>query len=170
MERGLPLGRRAGCKAGEGGEGGGGDVGGGGGEGVAKPQRSSRASSARRRPLLSLGKELSVASGSLLDMSEPLRDTRVSARWRLLPLSVPGEDTSDCYTHSSFDAWKNGNRNTQAIRATHSAHFKVNTSQHTMWADYREFTTSPTLQDHNVNSNLVFAVKDTQSEMDIRNL
>lgn len=52
-----------------GGEGGGGGTGGGGGEGVAKPQRSSRASSARRRPLLSLGKDVSVASDSLLDIT-----------------------------------------------------------------------------------------------------
>lgn len=56
----------------------GGGNGGGGGEGVAKPQRSSRASSARRRPLLSLGKELSVASVSLLNIAELLRDTGVS--------------------------------------------------------------------------------------------
>lgn len=59
-----------------GGEAGGGGTGGGGGEGVAKPQRSSRASSARRRPLLSLGKELSV---SLLYSEELLRDPGVSA-------------------------------------------------------------------------------------------
>ncbi len=59
-------------------EAGGGGTGGGGGEGVAKPQRSSRASSARRRPLLSLGKELSVSSVSLLDIVELLRDTGVS--------------------------------------------------------------------------------------------
>lgn len=59
----------------EAGEGG---TGGGGGEGVAKPQRSSRASSARRRPLLSLGKKLSVASVSLLDTAELLTDTGVS--------------------------------------------------------------------------------------------
>lgn len=48
-----------------GGEDGGVGTGGGGGEGVAKPQRSSRASSARRLPLLSLGKELSDVSVSL---------------------------------------------------------------------------------------------------------
>lgn len=61
------------------GEVGGGGIGGGGGEGVAKPQRSSRASSARRRPLLSLGKELSVASVSLLDMAELLTETGISS-------------------------------------------------------------------------------------------
>lgn len=65
-------------------EGGGGGIGGGGGDGVAKPQRSSRASSARRRPLLSLGKELSLVSVSLLDIAELLRDSGVST----LPLSV----------------------------------------------------------------------------------
>lgn len=69
-------------------EAGGGGIGGGGGEGVAKPQRSSLASSARRRPLLSLGKELSVASASLLDIAELLRDTGVSTLRGLLPLSV----------------------------------------------------------------------------------
>lgn len=88
FERGLPLGRRAGCVGlgGGGREAGGGGIGGGGGEGVAKPQRSSRASSARRRPLLSLGKELSVVSVSLLDM-ELLRDAGVSTLCGLLQLS-----------------------------------------------------------------------------------
>lgn len=60
------------------GEVGGGGICGGGGEGVAKPQRSSLASSARRRPLLSLGKELSVVSVSLLDMTELFKETGVS--------------------------------------------------------------------------------------------
>lgn len=91
FERGLPLGRRVGwLGVGEGGReaAGGGGIGGGGGEGVAKPQRSSRASSARRRPLLSLGKELSVASVSLLGTAALSRDAGVSSRRGPLPLSV----------------------------------------------------------------------------------
>lgn len=66
--RGLPRGRRVACGGVEGGEGGGGGTGEGGGEGVAKPQRSSRDSSVRRRPLLSRGKHGSLASASLLDL------------------------------------------------------------------------------------------------------
>lgn len=74
FDRGLPLGRRAGWRGVFGrddGESAWGSIGGGGGgEGVAKPQRSSRASSALRRPLLNLGKEGSVTSASLVGDSE----------------------------------------------------------------------------------------------------
>lgn len=69
---------------------------GGGGEGVAKPQRSSRASSARRRPLLSLGKALSVVSLSFLDIPQLFRDAGVSTVRRLLPISVEDSITMDC--------------------------------------------------------------------------
>jgi len=86
------------------GETGGGGICGGGGEGVAKPQRSSRASSARRRPLLSLGMRLPVASVSLLDVAERPRGSGGS-RAPLL-LSVTRYITLDCYIHTRSSVYR----------------------------------------------------------------
>lgn len=96
FDRGRPLGRRAGWQGVGvgGGETAGGGMDGGGGEGVAKPQRSSRASSARLRPRLSLGKEDSVASASLPDPAESLRNGEVFSLGRLLSLSVTDKSKS----------------------------------------------------------------------------
>lgn len=85
--RGLPLGRRAGWRGGA--VGGWGRFGGGGG---AKPQSSSQVSSPLRRPLLSLGVELSEHAGCLLGLPGLLKETGVSEHWGLgrglLPLPV----------------------------------------------------------------------------------